>query len=410
MSSPGGALGAQPAMRMLPVVVALGITQTVGYGTLYYAFGVLAPDMSADTGWSLTSVYGVFSLALLVSGIAAPFAGRAMDGVNPARVMAFGSLASVTALACWTLIPGRTAFAIFMIVVETVSVLVLYEAAFVVAARLVPDRARRTITGITLIAGFASTIFWPLTAWLDGFLSWREIYLAYAGINLALCFPLHLWLAGRRFARTGQEAEASEAPAGVRGTLRKPGPRKAAFYVLLVTFTAIAFVMSAVHLHLIGLLTALGLGGSAALIGALLGPSQVAGRAAELAAGDRVSVLYVAFFATAALPCGLLVLAAGAPNFWAALAFAVIFGLGQGLSYIVRGVLPLHLFGIEGYGALLGRINSVRLFVSAAAPFVTAALFEGAGAEAAIAMLCLVGTLGVLSLVALFPIVRGARE
>lgn len=142
----------------------------------------------------------------------------------------------------------------------------------------------------------------------------------------------------------------------------------------------------------------------------LIGPSQVIGRAAEFAAGDRVSVFHVAFFATAALPFGLLVLVSGAPGLWAALAFAVIFGLGQGLSYIVRGVLPLHLFGAEGYGALLGKINSVRLFVSAAAPFVTAALFEAAGARAALAMLAFVGVLGVLGLAALFPVMKRANE
>src|SRR5688572_24568404 len=98
MSVAGGRAGASPAPTPVPaVVVALGITQTIGYGTLYYAYGVLAPDMAADTGLPITAIYGVFSLALLASGLAAPFAGRAMDGVNPARMMAFGSLASAAA-------------------------------------------------------------------------------------------------------------------------------------------------------------------------------------------------------------------------------------------------------------------------------------------------------------------------
>jgi predicted MFS family arabinose efflux permease len=394
--------------HMLPVVLALGITQTIGYGTLYYAFGLLAPRMAEDTGYSLTAVYGIFSLALLTSGVAAPFVGKALDRFNPGRAMALGSLASAVALAFWTLLPGKAAFAIFAIAVEVMSVLVLYEAAFVLAARLIPDRARRTITGITLIAGFASTIFWPLTAWLAGFFTWREIYLVYAALNLAVCLPLHLWLAGRHARRKARVDDGSaDVMADARLTSR--GMRRVVFTLLMFAFSAIAFVMSAVHLHLIGLLAALGLSGSAAFIGALIGPAQVAGRFMEFIAGERVNVLHVSVLAAAALPVALVILALGAPALAAAVVFAAVFGIGQGLSYIVRGVLPLHLFGLEAYGALTGQLNSARLFVSAAAPFVTAALFEAGGANAALTMLAVVGAAGAAGLAALYPLLKRAR-
>ena len=146
------------------VAIVLGVTQTIGYGSLYYAFGVLAAEMAADTGYSLTTVFGLFSLSLLTGGVAAPYAGRLLDRHHPGLAMAGGSLAAALVLALWAAVPGKAAFAVLSVAVGVVSVLVLYEAAFVAAARLCPANARRTITGITLIAGFASTIFWPLTA------------------------------------------------------------------------------------------------------------------------------------------------------------------------------------------------------------------------------------------------------
>jgi MFS family permease len=393
----------------LAVSIALGITQTIGYGSLYYAYGVLAPAMAEDTGHSLTAVYGFFSLALLAGGFVAPAAGRALDRFNSAFVMGVGSVIAAVALAVWALAPGKIAFAVFALGIEMVSALVLYDAAFVVAARLAPHKARRTITGITLIAGFASTIFWPMTSWLSNFLSWREVYLVYAGMNLLICAPMHFWLSTRAPERA-RVAEGEEPPAPPQAAITDPRARRRLFLILLVAFAANSYVVAAVHLHLIGLLGALGVAGSAALIGALIGPSQVAGRAIEFAIGERVGVLSVAIFATAALPAGLSLLIAGPGYLPAAIGFAVLFGLGQGLSYIVRGVLPLHLFGHEGYGTLLGKFNSARLFVSAAAPVLTAALFERSGVFPALVSILFVGLIGVVGLLAVIPAMRSAAS
>ena len=395
------------APASLTVSLALGVTQTIGYGSLYYAYGVLAPAMAADTGLSLTAVFGFFSMALLAGGFAAPWAGRAMDRFHPARVMALGSVISAAALTLWALIPGKVAFAAFAISVEMVSVMVLYEAAFVAAARLAPTKARRTITGITLIAGFASTIFWPLTTWLSGSMTWREVYLVYAGLNLLVCAPIHLWLsAGGK--RRAAPREQEEKPAVPQAAISDRRGRRTAFLILLVAFSANAYVISAVHLHLIGLLGALGFAGSAALIGAVIGPAQVAGRVVEFAAGERISVLSVAIFSAAALPAGLAFLIGGAGYLPAALGFAVVFGLGQGLNYIVRGVLPLIVFGPDGYGTLMGKMNSARLFVAAAAPVATAANVERVGVTVPLAALRAGGRVGGRSRIGVIPVMRQA--
>lgn len=387
----------------------LGLTTTVSYGTLYYAFGVVARDMAADTGLSLTSVYAIFSFGLFASGFLATRAGRLLDRRDPAAVMAAGSALAGLLLALWSFTTGPWAYASFLVALQAVSMLVLYEAAFVTAARYAPASARRTITGITLIAGFASTIFWPLTDWLGGFWTWRDVYLLYAVFHVVLCLPLHLWLSRRHTngkRRTARSAE-PRAPA-IAPRLTDPRTRRLALILLATGFTAKAFAISALHLHLIGLLDAIGLAASAAAIGALIGPSQVAGRVVEFVLADRLSIFAVTLFSAAIMPAALLLLAA--PWAVAAIIFAIMFGLGQGLSYIARGVFPLELFGSHGYGALTGRINAVRLYVSAAAPFVTAAIFERAGAVATIHVIVLTGLVALVALAAIGPLLTKSRN
>ncbi len=401
-----------PRRRALTVVVTLGVTQTIGYGSLYYAFGVLTPAMAADTGFSLTSIYGLFSLSLVLAGSIAARVGALLDAHHPAMIMAGGSLAAGAVLLAWALVPGEAAFAVLLVAAQLVSVLVLYEAAFVVAAHLVePELARRTITGITFIAGFASTIFWPLTQWIVSATDWRVVYMVYALLNLAICAPLHVLL-WRAFAPARHDVAAT--------SLRENGSRPIAVLqedarqrlavMLTIGFAATAFVISATHLHLIGLLGKIGLAGSAVMVGALIGPSQVAARVVEFAVARRISIHAASIGSALALPLALVVLTWGAPAIAPAIFFAVMFGAGQGLSYIVRGVLPLELFGRQGFGALSGRINAVRLYVSAGAPFVIAWLFEHGGPRVALAALIAVGSIGVLALVAVAIMAKGSTS
>lgn len=385
--------------KVVALAAILGVTQTVGYGTLYYAFGVLAPLMSKDTGLSLAGVFGLFSLALAASGLIAPRAGRIMDRQSPAMVMTLGSALCAASLALWAVLPGQASFAIFTVIVELCSILVLYEAAFVTAARLVPlGDARSTITGITFVAGFASTVFWPLTQWLATFLTWREVYLVYAIMQIAICLPLHA-LVWRSFPLEAEVARPAGTPAAANGAIADPAARRRVFALLIVGFSAQSFVIAAVHLHLIGLLGGLGMAASAAFVGAMLGPSQVAARMIEFAGSTRFSATPALVFCAVSLPVALLILLAGAPALAAALVFALMFGAGQGLSYVVRGTLPLQVFGRDGYGEITGWFNSARLYVAAFAPFATAVLFENAGVAVAVGCLAAMAAIAGVALV-----------
>ncbi len=396
------------------VAVLLGIGQIVAYGTMYYAFGILADDIAGSIGFSVEAVYGVFSLALLIGGLSAPRLGRLLDEMGAARAMAAGS--AVTALAFLGLgLPSPAWLVVGCILVsQIVSTLVQYEGAFVVAARLAPDHARRTITGITLIGGFASTVFWPLTGYLADIAGWRSTMLVFAGLHLCLCLPIHLWLARFAEERTGVGRPASTAaspstPTGsaIGGPVSPPGgSATTVFALVLLGFAASGFLIAAIHLHLIRTLEMIGLGTSATLIGALLGPFQVVGRIIEFASSHRLSIFLVAVTSTAAMPLALMLLIGGAPALWAGLAFALFFGLGQGLNYIVRGVLPLAIYGSDRLGAIMGRINGVRMVVTALAPFAFALVFERLGPSAALLLAIMVGILATIAFAALAWIMR----
>lgn len=352
----------------LAAVAALGITQIIAYGTLYYSFSILAPDMAADLGWSKEWVFGALSVALLVGGLAAPWFGRLIDRHGAGRMMTAGSLLAAAALAACAAAPNGAVFVAALITLELASNLVQYGAAFALLVQLQPHVAARSITYLTLIGGFASTIFWPVTSALHRQLSWQEIYLVFAGLNLVVCLPLHGWLSAG-LARS--RAATSAAPVPVLGRL--PDDRKRTGFALMVAgFALQSLVGAAILVHMVPLLSGLGLGASAAFIGTLFGPSQVVSRLINMGFGRNLSPVVLAVIAAALMPLGVAVLALTAPSVAGAMAFAILFGLGNGLLSIVSGTLPLHLFGSEGYGRLQGKVNAARLVVSATAPFALA--------------------------------------
>ena len=181
--------------RLGAVIWGLGLTQIIGYGTLYYSFSMLAPDMAKDFDWPQEWVFGVFSAALLVGGVAAPSIGRRIDQHGAGRMMALGSVVAACSLVLCALAPGRIPFIAGMVVMEIASAFVLYNAAFAALVQITPQTGQRSITHLTLIAGFASTLFSPITSELHKHLTWREVYLAFAVLHLIVCLPVHYWIA-----------------------------------------------------------------------------------------------------------------------------------------------------------------------------------------------------------------------
>lgn len=374
---------------------ALGLTQIVGYGTLYYSFSILAPAMAEELLLPEQWVFAALSAALLLGSLLAPTAGRWADRFGAGRVMTVGSLAAALALTACALAPERISFVVALVAMELASCFVLYSTAFVAIVQIGPLNAQRSITHLTLIAGFASTLFWPLTTALHAQLSWREVYLVFAAMNLLLCLPIHAWLRGLTRRRSALVAARPETGPVERGH-ELSGERRIrlAFLLMLAGFAIEGFVLAAVLIHMVPLLGAVGMGASAAAIATLFGPAQVASRLINMVFGGRLRQTLLAVIGAALLAAGLTLLVLIAPWPPGVIVFVVMFGLGSGLASIVSGTLPLELFGRQGYGARLGWISAARQFSSSFAPFALAFMLAHTSTSASLWSLVAIAAAG----------------
>lgn len=370
-------------MRHWLVIAGLGLTQIVGYGTLYYSFSILAPAMARDFGWPVEWVFAALSAALLSGGLVAPWAGRWIDRYGAGRVMAIGSLAAAVALVLCALSPVGFVFVPALVAIEIAATMVQYSAAFPLLVQRQPQTAQRSIVYLTLIAGFASTIFWPVTTALHTVLTWQEVYFVFAGLHLLICLPIHAWLSRPvrdRKDRMDGQARPAPPPPSVEGSL-PPAVRRAGIIVMATGFALQSFVNSAVLIHMLPLLGVLGLGLAGVMVGTLYGPAQVMSRFINMMFGKTLPQDMLAMISAGMMSVGLAVLVLAAPSVPGALAFAVLFGMGGGLQSIVSGTLPLALFGSGGYGAMQGKLMSVRLIVASMSPFAFALMMERIGAH-----------------------------
>lgn len=378
-------------MKASPATIGLGVTMTIGYGTLYYSFSVLAPEIAREFGWGQSFVFGVFSFGLLAGAVAAPVLGRLVDRHGARLILCLGSIAAALSLALFAVMQNAWQFAVITLLAEFVALAVQYDAGFAALAQSHGRDARAHITLVTLIAGFASTIFWPLLQWLLTWMTWRDVYLVLAAMNLFIALPIHLALPR---ARKGEKGIDPPAEPVVEITL--DGERKRRMLLMATAFAAGGFVISAVGATLLVLMRDLGYATAmATLAGSLIGPSQVSARLVEYVRRNLFSPPLTAIIAAAAMALGLLLLSSAllVPAAGFALAFAVFYGAGQGLTSIIRGVLPLHYFGAVGYGKTMGTLASARIIASAIAPVSVIWLSEvagpGAGLGALVAASCI---------------------
>lgn len=352
------------------VVAALGLAQTLAWASSYYLVAMLAAPMAREFGLGTPSVFAAFSLALVVSAAVGPLSGRLIDrhGGRPVLLVtnglfALGLIALGSAQGPWTLF---AAWALLGVAMGSG----LYESAFAALVRLYGQGARNPITGITLIAGFASTVGWPLTAWLEGQFGWRGACFAWAALHVVLGLPLNAWLPAVADAVPPPAAPAQEAagqPPPPAEVVPPPHPGRTAGLLAFV-FAATWFVSTAMATHLPAMMQAAGTSLAVAVgVGALIGPAQVAGRLLEFGVLRRVHPLLSARLAALMHPLGATTLLLAGPA--AAPLFALMHGAGNGIMTIAKGTLPLSLFGAAGYGVRQGWLMMPARVAQAAAPF-----------------------------------------
>jgi MFS family permease len=356
-------------------IAALGIAQIISWGSVYYAFAFLIAPLMAASGADKPTVFAAFSLGLLVSGVLSAPVGALIDRIGGRGVMTLGSLAAAALLALLAQVQSVLALYAVWAGLGAVMAATLYEPAFAVITRLFASNYRRAITSLTLFGGFASTVFWPLTQFLITEVGWRNALLVLAALNLFVCAPLHWRMLPGDNGRRRAPAALVAGPGAFRAALRMP-----VFYLLTIAFTGNALVFSATQVHLMSMLQAKSLSAaSAALVGAMIGPMQVAGRVLELAFASRVSAAAVGILAMAFLPLSLWLLGVAGAQ-WSLLAcFAVVYGTGNGAMTVVRGAIPAELFGRDAYGAINGAMAAPVTVAKAAGPLVAAVLYSALG-------------------------------
>jgi MFS family permease len=371
------------------VVATLGTAQTLAWASSYYLPAILADPIAAGIGMPRTWVFGAFSGALLIAAFAGPAVGRLIDRSGGRGVLAVSNI--VLAAGLLTLAASHGAFVLFAAwaVLGVGMALGLYDAGFAALTALYGTDARGPITGITLLAGFASTVSWPLSTFLNNALGWRETLLVWAALNIVIGLPLNVLLPVPRHAAQP-----------VRGARRAIGwkPYKEMFLLAFV-FAAAWFVTGAMAAHLPRLLERAGATPLAAIAAAaLVGPAQVAARLVEFLLLRRGHPLVSARFAAALHPLGAAALVLFGPP--AATAFAVLYGAGNGLLTIARGTVPLAVFGPTGYGERTGLLGAPARAAQAFAPLLFGLLLDAMGASVVYvsAALCLAALAALLCL------------
>lgn len=377
-----------PPRDPLPLAVcALGIAQITAWGTSYYCLGVLANPIAADTGWSRGFVYFGFTVSLLAMGAVSPWAGRAIDRLGARAVMAAGTLIVSAGLYALSLATSEGAYLAAWIALGVGMRLCLYDAAFAALVQVVPSRGRLAISYLTLFGAFASTVFWVVGHYLNDAGGWRQTLALFAAINLAVCLPLNwIGLARREPAPVPAAGPAAGAPHG--GPVLEGRRRAVALALFALVMSLNGFVFGVVAVQLVPLLEAAGLATAAAVwVASMKGFAQFGGRVAEIAFARNLHAMTVARIAIGLLPVAFALPLVAGGNIAVIIAFTLMMGASQGVITIVRGAVPLALFGPAGYGAVLGMLATPVLIVNASSPTLFALVVDHWGWAAGQAVL-----------------------
>ena len=356
---------------MVSAVVALGITQITAWGTSYYCLGVLAAPISQDTGWSRGFVFLGFTVALLTMGLVSSAVGRAIDRHGGRAVMTLGTVFVSAGLFALAHVHGQAAYLAVWAFLGLGMRLCLYDAAFAALVQVAPSRGRKAISYLTLFGAFASSVFWVVGHTLNAQVGWRQTLVLFALINLVVCLPLH-WL-GLARRETAEAAAPTAATADVDGPPLEGRARSVAIVLFALIMSLNGFVFGVISVQLVPMLEAAGLATAAAVwVASMKGVAQFGGRVVEISFARNLRAITVARIAVGVLPPSLLLLLAGTGSLPLIVAFTLLMGASQGVITIVRGAVPLVLFGAKGYGAVLGVIATPILIVNAASPTVFA--------------------------------------
>ena len=358
---------------MLTAVIALGITQITVWGTSYYCLGVLAGPIGRDTGWSRGFVFLGFTVAMLAMGLVSSSVGRLVDRRGARGVMTLGAAAVAAGLFALAHVHSEAMYLVVWAFLGIGMRLCLYDAAFAALVQVAPSRGRSAISYLTLFGAFASSVFWVIGHALEARVGWRQTLVIFAVTNLAVSLPLHWFGLARRESAEHAAAPAATGRASVDGPPLEGRVRSVAIGLFALIMSLNGYVFGVVSVQLVSLLEAAGLATAAAVwVASLKGVAQFGGRVVEIIFGRNLRAITVGRVAIGILPPSLLLLLLGTGSLPLVVMFTLLMGASQGVITIVRGAVPLALFGAKDYGAVTGLIATPVLLVSAASPTIFA--------------------------------------
>ncbi|MFY9688167.1 MAG: MFS transporter [Pseudolabrys sp.] len=383
------------------VITALGIGQILAWGTSFYFPAVFAEPIVAETGWSLGYVVAGTSLGLLVAGLISPQVGRIIDRRGGRPVLLASSLCYAAGLAGIGAAPALPVYLAAWVLLGIGMGTGLYDAVFAALGRMYGSEARTPITNLTLFGGFASTVCWPLSAFMIEHVGWRAACFVYAGLHLFLVLPLQMAVVRPATLGTGSSTASEKRDGNEASPIRN---EMLIFALLAAVLSIAAGVGSIVVVHLLIFLQARGLDFAVAVsLGTLFGPAQVGARIVERLFGSHYHPVWTMIASCTLMAAGLSMLYGAVP---ALLVVILLYGAGYGISWIGRGTLPLALFGPVRFPRLMGRLAFPSLIIQALAPSAGALLIEARGVNATIGVLTLLALINVALISALWWLCR----
>lgn len=355
------------------ILLLTGLSQILLWGGSYFLLSVLSAPIMQETGWTYQQVYGCLSLGLLISGLLLPAIGKIIQHTERNYILHYTGIVMGIGLIMIGLATTYPLFVLGWVVIGVGMGMGLYDALFASLGKMYGTKAKKVIVWVTLIASLAPSISWPFTSFLLHELGWRHTCFTLAGILMVGIYPIHQYIF---------QPVAAKIQVATTGNISF---RTKIFYLLLANFTIGALITTGVVVHLIEILSAKKIGMSTILlIVAFLGPSQSAARTLELMIANR-SAVEMAFISTMAMLLGI-----GLLFFHPSLATIgiIIFGVGNGMRSVLRGTLPLAIYGPEHYPLVIGRLARMPLIAQAAAPFIGGFMIQQFGTTIYLCSLC----------------------
>jgi len=388
-------MGDEKGRSLRRIVWPLAIAELIVWAAMYYSFPALLAEWERDLGWSKTQLSGAFTAALVIAACLAPVMGWLIDRGSGRSVFIGCTVLGALLLALFSQVEQLWQFYCVWMVMGVAMAGALYEACFALLTRMLATQARRAITLVALVAGFAGTVAFPTVHVLTDLMGWRATMLVLAGAVIVGALPL-FWYASR----IGERSDASRS-AAVNPKLADAIPvvRSITFWLVALCYSSIALDHGVLFTHILPMLDERGFSETTAVLAAsMIGPMQVAGRLIALAFERRVSPLGITIASFVAMAIAALSLLGSSVAPALLVIFVFFQGAGYGVTSIVRPVVTAEVLGRQNFGVISGFLAIPYLGMVAAAPTIAAILWSVGGYDAVILLAIAAVVVGFLAI------------